>query len=110
MAEVELSESAKAELEAGKAARAESMKQFAERTKGRPTPTQEENDEAAVQLGKFTGGEHSADGSDPDPSGQVSRHLEGRPGGGYATRSHTASPSSHTETTRSSGTSTKTVS
>jgi hypothetical protein len=88
MAETELSEAGKAELEAGRAARAESLKQFAERTKGKPTPTQEENDEAA--LGKHFM-EHEADGGDPDPSGQVSKHMEGKPGGGYSTRQTQAS-------------------
>jgi len=83
MAEAELSEAGKAELEAGRAARAEAMKQFGERTKGKPTPTQAENDEAV--LGKHFM-EHEADGSDPDPSGQVNKQMEAKPGGGYQTR------------------------
>jgi hypothetical protein len=91
MAEAELSEAAKAELEAGRAAKAESLKQFGERTKGRPTPTQDENDEAA--LGKHFM-EHEADGADPDPAGQVSKHMEGKPGGGsYSTRQSKAAQS-----------------
>lgn len=88
MSEPELSEFAKAELEAGRAAKAESLRVFGERTKGRPTPTQEENDEAA--LGKHIM-EHSADGSDPDPSEVQRRHLEAGPGGGYTTRQSQAS-------------------
>jgi hypothetical protein len=93
MTEAELSESAKQDLETGRTVKAESMKQFAERTKGKPTPTQEENDEA--RLGKYFS-EHEADGSDPDPSGAVTKHMESKPGGSYATRqtqaTHTRSP------------------
>jgi hypothetical protein len=87
MPEAELSESVKAELEAGKEARAKMMKDFAERTKGKPTPTQAENDEAA--LGKYFA-EHEADGADLE---QVAKHMEAKPsgGGGYQTRQ--ASPS-----------------
>jgi hypothetical protein len=86
MAETELSEAAKAELEAGKEARAKSMEEFAARTKGKPTPTQEENDEAT--LGKHIT-EHEPDGSDPDP---VMKHVEAKPGGGYQTRQTKAEP------------------
>jgi hypothetical protein len=81
MTEAELSEAAKAELEAGKEARAKSMEEFAARTKGKPTPTQAENDEAA--LGKYIA-EHEADGADPDPS--MNKKMEAIPGGGYQTR------------------------
>jgi hypothetical protein len=89
MTESELSEAGHRELEAGREAKAKSLAEFAERTKGKPTPTQEENDEAA--LGKhFT--EHEADGADPDPSGQVSKQMEGGKGGGYATRQTQAQP------------------
>jgi hypothetical protein len=83
MSEPELSEAAKHELEAGRKAKEESLKEFAARTKGKPTPTQEENDEAA--LGKHIV-EHEADGADPDPQGQVHRNLEGGRGGSYQTR------------------------
>jgi hypothetical protein len=86
MAETELSESAKAELEASKAARAKVMEEFAARTKGKPTPTQAENDEAA--LGKYFA-EHEADGGDLDP---VAKHMEAKPGSGYSTRQTTARP------------------
>jgi hypothetical protein len=47
---------------------------------GKPTPTQAENDLAA--LGHHP--ELEADGSPPDPFGQ--RQLQGEPAGGYATR------------------------
>lgn len=51
----------------GQELKAQSMKEFEERTKGKPTPTQEENDRAAM-------GEHvvekEPDGAEPDPGGQ----------------------------------------
>jgi len=62
----DLSESAKQELEAGRKAKEASMKAFAEQTKGRPTPTQEENDRA--KLGEHIT-EHEHDGSNEDPTG-----------------------------------------
>lgn len=84
MAEQELSEDSKRRLEAGREAKEKSLEEFAARTKGKPTPTQQENDEAA--HGKHFM-EHEADGADPDLSGQVERTLEaGRPSGGYQTR------------------------
>jgi hypothetical protein len=86
MAEAELNEAAKAELEAGRATRAKAMEDFAARTKGKPTPTQAENDEAT--LGKYFA-EHEADGGDPDPQGSVGKQLEAKPGGGYQTRQAT---------------------
>jgi hypothetical protein len=51
--------------------------QFAEQTKGKPTPTQEENDIAAL------GGhilEHEDDGSGPDPHQTKSLEAEKAPG------------------------------
>ena len=48
-----------------------SRAEFAERTKGKPTPTQEENDLAALGAHIL---EHEPDGSDPDPN--VSKSLE----------------------------------
>jgi hypothetical protein len=90
MAESELSEHGKKQLEAGKAAQAKAYADFTQATKGKPTPTQEENDEAA--LGKHIV-EHEADGGNPDPSGQVeAKHLENKPGGGYQTRQAHAAP------------------
>ena len=87
MAEQELNEDAKRRLEAGRQAKAQSLEEFAKRTKGRPTPTQEENDEAA--LGKHFI-EHEPDGGEPDPGGQVERMVQGTPGGAYQTRQSTA--------------------
>ena len=83
MAEAELSESAKQELEVSREARAQSMREFGERTKGKPTPTQSENDEA--MLGKHFM-EHEPDGSDPDPGGQANKQLEAGKGSQYQTR------------------------
>ena len=61
-----------------------SRQEFIERSKGKPTPTQEENDLAALGAHIM---EHEADGSDPDPN---VRHLEaGRPQS-YQTRQHAA--------------------
>jgi hypothetical protein len=55
---------------------AKSHAEFAEKTKGKPTPTQEEND--IVALGGHIL-EHEDDGSNPDPHGQagaLDKHLE----------------------------------
>lgn len=92
----ELSEDAKRRLEAGREAKEKSMEEFAARTKGKPTPTQSENDEAA--LGKHFM-EHEDDGGEPDPHGQaepVGRQMEGGRGGGYQTRqSRPVTPTQH---------------
>jgi hypothetical protein len=66
---------------------------YKERSKGRPTPTQEENDMAA--LGAHIH-KHEDDGSGPDP--YTTRHIEARPGGDYRTRDSTAGPA-HRDTT-----------
>lgn len=73
----DLSESAKAELAAGKAARDRSMKEFTEKTQGRPTPTQEENDRA--KLGEHIT-EHEPDGSPEDASGGSPSQREAHAG------------------------------
>lgn len=74
-------EAAKKQLAADNELREKSRAEFAERTKGRPTPTQEENDMAMLGAPVF---EKSDDGSGPDPN---IRHAEagGRPAG-YQTR------------------------
>ena len=95
MTDIELTEAAKRELEAGKEARAKSMEEFVARTKGKPTPTQVENDEAA--LGKYIA-EHEADGGDLDP---VAKHMEGKPGGGYQTRQTQAARATPAPATKS---------
>lgn len=100
MAEQELSEDNKRRLEAGREAKEKSLEEFAARTKGKPTPTQEENDEAA--HGKHFV-EHEADGGDPDPSGQVERSMQAGRGGGYQTRQATARPAAQTPQHRTPG-------
>jgi hypothetical protein len=83
----DLTEDNKRRLEAGREAKAQSLEEFAKRTKGRPTPTQDENDRAA--LGEHIT-EHEADGGEPDPGGQVEamthRSMEAGRGGSYQTR------------------------
>jgi hypothetical protein len=77
-------ENAKKVLAEEKKASDKTRADFASRMKGKPTPTQEENDMA--MLGAHIV-EHEADGSDPDPN--VTRHLEGasqRPAQSYSTR------------------------
>jgi hypothetical protein len=61
----ELSESVKKQLEADRKVSDKSRAEYAARSKGKPTPTQEEND--IVALGGHIL-EHEADGSDPDPN------------------------------------------
>jgi hypothetical protein len=66
-----------------------SKQDFIERTKGKPTPTQEENDLAALGAHFH---EHEADGSDPDPNAAAAKHLEAKKpagGAGYSTRQST---------------------
>jgi hypothetical protein len=83
MAESTLSEAGKKALAEGKEARERSMAEYAERMKGKPTPTQDENDRGAVGESIL---EHEADGSTEE------KHLEARPGAGYQTRQATAAP------------------
>lgn len=75
----------------------------AARLKGKPTPTQEENDLAALGQ-SFVGQEHEPDGSDLDPNvRQVEgRHLEHSRGGGYQTRQSTAQHRSSASSSSSS--------
>jgi hypothetical protein len=57
-------EQAKKTLEQERKATEQSRAEFAERSKGKPTPTQEENDLANLGAHIL---EHEHDGSDPDP-------------------------------------------
>jgi hypothetical protein len=70
-----------------------SHEEYAMRMKGKPTPTQEENDLAA--LGAHFD-EHEPDGSDLDPFAQptpvVSRHMEAKPGAGAPYQTRQAKP------------------
>jgi hypothetical protein len=77
-------DAAKEQLGDAKKLRAEQDKQRAEAAKGKPTPTQEEND--LIKLGAAPD-ELEDDGSPPDPN-NFSKAVEARkPGGaGYQTR------------------------
>src|SRR6516165_56637 len=66
MAEETAMDHAKKLLAEDKKLRDKSAAEFAERSKGKPTPTQEELDLAKLGA-TFT--EHEADGSNPDPAG-----------------------------------------
>jgi hypothetical protein len=91
MADSQVTEAAKKQLAADREASEKSRHEFAERMKGKPTPTQEENDMAMLGAPVF---EKEDDGSGPDPN---IRHSEARPSGaGYQTR--TARPVSPTST------------
>ena len=72
--------------------------QFAARMKGKPTPTQEENDLAASGA---TFHMHEDDGSGPDP--YAHRQMEAGEAAHYQTREHTAaqSPARHSGGTHS---------
>jgi len=89
-------ENAKKIVEAEKKASDESRAQFAAKTKGKPTPTQEENDLAACGANIL---EHEADGSDPDPHGGPiqDKVMTPAPAGGYQTRDSTAQRHSRKE-------------
>jgi hypothetical protein len=77
-----------------------SKAEFAEKTKGKPTPTQEENDLAA--LGAHFA-EHEADGSDPDPNVAKQSEPAKPSGGGYQTRQATPAARHTSHSSHSSG-------
>ena len=88
-------EAAKKQLAEEQKATNRSREEFVERMKGKPTPTQDENDLHA--LGAYFH-EHEADGSDPDPH-QTKQVEASKPSGGYQTRqTHAASRSASTPT------------
>jgi hypothetical protein len=81
-------DAAKKQLAEEQKATTKSREEFVERMKGKPTPTQEENDLHA--LGAYFH-EHEADGSGPDPS--VTKQIEAsKPSGGYQTRQTQPAP------------------
>ena len=81
-------EAARKQLAIEREASDKSRVEFVERMKGRPTPSQEENDLHA--LGAYFH-EHEADGSGPDPH-QTKQVEANKPAGGYQTRqTHAAS-------------------
>jgi hypothetical protein len=60
----------------GKALKEKSMEEFAKRTKGKPTPTQDELNR--INLGERV--ELEADGSDPDENAMAgTKHSEAKP-------------------------------
>ena len=80
----------------GKVIKEKSMEEFTKRTKGKPTPTQDELDRA--NLGEHIT-EHEADGSEPDehalsPEARHRKQSEAKhgTGGGYQTRQATPQP------------------
>lgn len=70
----EVVERAKKQLEEDRKVRAQSDAEYAERMKGKPTPTQEEND-MAILGGFVTGSTHEEDGSGPDPFNKPQHHV-----------------------------------
>jgi hypothetical protein len=85
-----------AEEDPGKALKEKSMQEFAARTKGKPTPTQAENDRAA--LGEHIL-EHEPDGADLDENATpidartgTRKQLEAKPGAAYQTRQAAPKP------------------
>lgn len=86
MADSAATEAAKKQLATDREALERSRAEFAERTKGKPTPTQEENDLAMLGAPVF---EKEDDGSGPDPN-IYPRHQEAQHGSTYQTRHATA--------------------
>jgi len=86
MADDPATEAAKKQLAADREASEKSREQFLERMKGKPTPTQEENDLAVLGAPVF---EKEDDGSGPDPNINPRQVEAGRPGQ-YQTRQATA--------------------
>jgi hypothetical protein len=82
-------EAAKKQLAEDRKVSDKSKEDFVERTKGKPTPTQEEND-LAVLGAHFA--EHEPDGSALDPNVTANKQIEAKKpagAGGYQTRQAT---------------------
>ena len=77
-------EQAKKQLAEERKVQERTRAEYNERMKGRPTPTQEENDLAALGAHIMT---RDDDGSGPDP---FNRHIQAGPPGSYHTRHMTA--------------------
>ena len=84
MADDQVTEAAKRQLAVDREASEKSRQEFQDRMKGKPTPTQEENDLAVLGAPVF---EKEDDGSGPDPN---IRHVEAGKPGTYQTRQHQA--------------------
>jgi hypothetical protein len=83
MADIEMTEAAKKQFAAEREISDKSRAEFAERMKGRPTPTQEENDLAMLGAPVF---EKSDDGSGPDLSTRSMEATPAKPAATYQTR------------------------
>lgn len=83
----ETQETAKRQLAADREVSDKSRAEYAERMKGKPTPTQAENDMAVLGAPVF---EKEDDGSGPDPN--VRSVEAGRPAAGYQTRQARPAP------------------
>jgi hypothetical protein len=83
----EVSESVKKQLEADRKVSDKSRAEYAARSKGKPTPTQEEND--IVALGGHVL-EHEPDGSDPDPNVAHNKSMAAHKPQSYSTKSQAA--------------------
>jgi hypothetical protein len=81
-------EAARKQLAADRVVSEKSRAEFAERMKGKPTPTQEENDLAALGASVL---EKEDDGSGPDPN--LTPQVEGGKPATYQTRQAAAKPS-----------------
>jgi hypothetical protein len=87
----EQNEVVKKRLADAKEAQEKTRREYEEKSQGKPTPTQEENDRAAL-------GEHvvekEADGSPEEgpTTGTQTRHAEAKPGGDYQTRAAKPAP------------------
>jgi hypothetical protein len=87
-------EAARKQLAVDREALEKSRQQYGERMKGKPTPTQEENDLAMLGAPVF---EKEDDGSGPDPN--VRSMEAGKPAAGYQTRQAQARPAPPPRTT-----------
>jgi hypothetical protein len=85
MADTEATEAARKRLAEEREASEKSRQEYLDRAKGKPTPTQEENDLAALGAHLV---EKEEDGSPPDPNVRQTKQSEpNKPaGGGYQTR------------------------
>ena len=89
-----MAEQEKHQENVGKLIKEKSIQEFAERTKGKPTPTQDELDR--TNMGEHIT-EHEADGSDLDENAmsaeaRAKKHAEAKPGSGGAYQTRQAQP------------------
>ena len=90
MADKDVKAAAKEEIQKEREQRAKNIAEF-EKRQGKPTPTQEENDLAALGVHIET---HEDDGSGPEPKVNLTRQVEAeKPAGGHYTTRHATSRS-----------------